>query len=126
DLLVRAINQENVRAQRESVQVVRCAELVEIRGGHFGRFRMLHHSAGILAGNAPAIARIERQRYPPRRRGGKIRLGLEPRCALNGGVCRVQVIADIEAKIIEAQAWVKMKRLRQEVYALLECAPPHW
>src|SRR5262245_43967042 len=55
DLLVRAVNQENICAQRKSAQIMRCAELVEICGRYFWRFGAFDDSARILARDASSV-----------------------------------------------------------------------
>src|SRR4051812_47031261 len=62
DFLVRAVDEEHVCSQRKPAQIMRGAELKEIRSRDPRGIGMLNHPACVLTGNSTSVARMQRDR----------------------------------------------------------------
>src|SRR5262249_55828234 len=121
DLLVGAVNQEHVGAQRKTPQIIRNTQLEKVCCRKRRARRPFDHATRILTGDAAPIAAMKTQRNPEGRSVSEVQFRLEPSDGTGSGCC-VHQVGGLKAEEIVAEAGIEVQALLQEIDALLDIA----
>src|SRR5262245_8375647 len=120
DLFVRAVDQEQIGAHAEPIEVLRDPYLVEVSSRYSRPVGSLHDAARVLTGDASTIVEIEGHRHALTRRQRQVEFRLRAQRPLRTRSRWINSVINLEVEIIVAKPAFEMQMAAEQVEPLLD------